>query len=234
MILKFLSIGSWCTDSQQWIALMLEAKAQIRAKLDVELNDWDIRVLFLLRITRGALTSLEACIKSLRFSLWHQLFKVYSDLLAQYQLLFLLVSNLKVSSLPWLVISLNYIIVLFGEVFGSIYVHASIDDFSVEKLHLQLNFLCNLKVLPMQPIYVLKVLIYPPVQCPLAHFLELLFVLMCQSIDKGAVGVQENGMLVIVIVQLLFKSPSPEEPKPARRVNKVSTFVHTILPHVIE
>lgn len=86
----------------------------------------------------------------------------------------------------------------------------------------------------MQSCNILEILVYSLVQCSLAHLLQLLLVLFCQGIDKGTIGVEEDGVLVVVVVDLFLEAPPPEEPEPAGHVGQVPALVHTVLPHVVE
>jgi len=107
----------------------------------------------------------------LGFSLGHQLFKVYAKFFAQNDFLLLNVGNLHVLSFSCLKVTLYHIIVIFAKVFAAIDVNSAIDDLGVEKLHLQLDLVSDLEVLPMQSVNILEILIYALVQCFLTHFL---------------------------------------------------------------
>ena len=39
---------------------------------------------------------------------------------------------------------------------------------------------------------------------------------------------------MVVIIQLLFKAPPPEEPEPTGHVHQVAALVHAIMSHVLE
>ena len=56
-------------------------------------------------------------------------------------------------------------------------------------------------------LYLLKVLVNLPVEIPLTHLLKSDLVLFTKSIYESSVGVEEDGVLAVIVVKLILHAP---------------------------
>jgi len=120
------------------------------------------------------------------------------------------------------------------EILRSIDVDAALDHSGVEQLHFQLDVLGHQEKLGVQSSDVSEVLVELPVEGSLAHLLQGGRVLFCQGVNESSISIEENGMLCIVVVDLLLQAPSPEHSEPALHVVQVPAFVDQVISRITE
>jgi hypothetical protein len=58
--------------------------------------------------------------------------------------------------------------------------------------------------------------------------------MLSQCVDESTIGIEEDGSVCVVVVQLFFQTPPPEPPEATWDVIKVPTFVGQVPPGILK
>lgn len=106
------------------------------------------------------------------------------------------------------------IVTVSRKILKSVDVYA-IDDLGVKEFHFQLDILFNYKHFEVLLFNLLIVVFYLSVEIPLTHLLQQDFILLGKSINEGSICVEKDGILAVVVVELVLHPPTLDQPKPA-------------------